>query len=207
MSWMLSSEEDTRAAQNDLIAIHKALAEIYSSLQRWLPTLRKVVFASILSRFRAHLAKHESMLLPPSASVDSGLLPNHPPAITSRPFLTFFARERLLENFFEGLLSNSLRLLVAVSGLLSKVDHESLCPFLWGSCLTQVASEIQTSVGSHLAAVHLIDFGFVTPQATFLIMQCAEKAPAAVFSLIKGDITRFAFGKMCFYEETFHAQR
>lgn len=153
MSWILSSEEDTRAAQNDIVTIHKALVEIYSSLQRWSPTLRK----------------HESVVLSPSASMDGGLLPIHLPAITSPPFLTFFARGRHLESFFKGLLSNSLRLLVAVSALLSKGDHESLCPFLWKSCLTQVASEIQTS-------------------ATFLIMQCAEKAPAVVLNLIKADI-------------------
>ncbi|KAH9171401.1 hypothetical protein EDB89DRAFT_2179290 [Lactarius sanguifluus] len=154
MSWILSSEEDTRAAQSDIITIHEALADIYSSLQRWSPTLRK----------------HESVfLLSPSASLDGGLSPTHPPAITPPPFLTFFARGRHLANFFKGLLSNSLRLLVAVSGLLSKEDHESLCPFLWKSCLTQAASGIQAS-------------------ATFLIMQCAEKAPTAVLNLIKADI-------------------
>ena len=38
-------------------------------------------------------------------------------------------------------------------------------------------------------------------------MQCAEKAPAAVFNLIKADIKRFAFRMMSFYEETFHIQR
>ncbi|KAH9003355.1 hypothetical protein EDB86DRAFT_3073128 [Lactarius hatsudake] len=154
MSWILSSEEDTRTAQSDIITIHEALADIYSSLQRWSPTLRK----------------HESVfLLSPSASLDGGLSPAHPPAITPPPFLTFFARGRHLENFFKGLLSNSLRLLVAVSGLISKEDHENLCPFLWQSCLTQAASGIQAS-------------------ATFLIMQCAEKAPTAVLNLIKADI-------------------
>ncbi|KAH8987795.1 hypothetical protein EDB92DRAFT_2013926 [Lactarius akahatsu] len=154
MSWILSSEEDTRAAQSNIITIHEALTDIYGSLQRWSPTLRK----------------HESVfLLSPSASLDGGLSPTHPPAITPPPFLTFFARGRHLESFFKGLLSNSLRLLVAVSGLLSKEDHESLCPFLWQSCLTQASSEIQAS-------------------ATFLIMQCAEKAPTAVLNLIKADI-------------------
>lgn len=116
----------------------------------------------LYSRFRTDSAKHDSVVvLSPSASADSGLLPTHLPASTSPPLLTFFARERHLENFFEGLLGNSLRLLVAVSGLLSKEDYESLCPFLWQSCLTQVGSEIQTSVSSHLAEVYPIDSGFL----------------------------------------------
>ena len=153
--------EDTRAAQNDIITNHKALAEMYDSLQRWSPTVRKVVIAPI-SRFRTDSAKHESVvLLSPSASVDGGLLPTSPPAISSH--LTFFSRNRQLENFFEGLLSNSLRLLVAVSALLSKEDYESFCPFLWQSCLTQVASEIQPLVGSHLDSVHPIDSELVVP--------------------------------------------
>ena len=56
-------------------------------------------------------------------------------------------REQQLEDFFRGLITNSLRLLVAVSGLLSKEDHESLCGFLWQSCLTQASYEIQPLVG------------------------------------------------------------
>ena len=103
----------------------------------------------LYSRFRADWVKHESIIpLSPTASVDGGLTP--PPPSTAPPFLTFFAREQHLENFFEGLLSNSLRLLVAVSGLLSKDDHESLCPLLWQSCLTRGRSQIQTSVSSLL---------------------------------------------------------
>jgi hypothetical protein len=62
------------------------------------------------------------------------------------PFFAFFTRERQLKDFSKGLISNSLRLLVAISGLLSTEDHETLCALLWQRCLTQVASEIQTSV-------------------------------------------------------------
>jgi hypothetical protein len=112
----------------------------------------------LYSRFRTDSAKHESIVR--SASVDGGLLPTHLPANPSPPLLTFFARERHLEMFFEGLLRNSLRLLVAVSGLLSKEDYESLCQFLWQSCLTQVGSEIQTSVSSHLAEEYRINSDF-----------------------------------------------
>ncbi|KAI9457584.1 hypothetical protein BJY52DRAFT_1187192 [Lactarius psammicola] len=151
MSWIINSEEDTRFTSAVVTDPAKGSTRTYS-------------------RLRTDSAKHESVVvLSPSASVDGGLLPAHPPVITSPPFLTFFDRGRHLENFFRGLLSNSLRLLVAVSGILSKEDHESLCPFLWKSCLTRVASEIQAS-------------------ATFLIMQCAEKAPTAVLNLIKADI-------------------
>jgi hypothetical protein len=60
-----------------------------------------------------------------------------------------------LKDFSEGLISNSLRLLVAVSGLLSREDHETLCATLWQRCLTQAASEIQTSVGPHSWALVL----------------------------------------------------
>jgi hypothetical protein len=111
----------------------------------------------LYSRFRTDSAQHESVH---SASFDGVLLPTHLPVNPSPPLLTFFARERHLEMFFEGLLRNSLRLLVAVSGLLSKEDYESLCPFLWQSCLIQVGSEIQTSVSSHLAEVYRISSDF-----------------------------------------------
>ena len=161
ISWTLSSEVDARAPQNDITSIHQALAEIYRSLQRWTPTRRKVIFASI-HVFAPDWAKHESIApLSPTASGDGGLLLTPPPPSTT-PFLTFFAREQHLENFVEGLLSNSLRLLVAVSGLLSKDDYESLCPLLWQSCLTQGRSQIQISV-SLLSEVNTIDARFSAP--------------------------------------------
>lgn len=68
-------------------------------------------------------------------------------APTAHPLLTFLTREQLLKNFSNGLIVNSLRLFVAVSGLFSKEDHESLCGFLWQRCLTQAPLEIQTLVG------------------------------------------------------------
>lgn len=49
--------------------------------------------------------------------------------------------------------------------------------------------------------------GSSLPQATFLIMQCAEKAPTAILNIIKADIKRFAFEKLSFYEETSHIRR
>lgn len=81
-------------------------------------------------------------ILSPSKSVDGVSSGTRSPLV-----LTFSMREQLLKNFSKGLIINSLRLLVAVSGLLSKEDHESFCGFLWQSCLTQAPCEIQTLVG------------------------------------------------------------
>jgi hypothetical protein len=61
--------------------------------------------------------------------------------------MNFSTREQQMKDFLKGLITNSLRLLVAVSGLLSKEDHESLCGFLWQSCLTQAPCEIRPLVG------------------------------------------------------------
>jgi hypothetical protein len=139
----------------------------------------------LYSRIRADSAQHESVSLSPSASVDGGLLLTHPPASTSPPLLTFFVRERHLENFVEGLLSSSLRLLVAVSGLLSKDDYESLCPLLWHSCLTQGRSQIQTSVSS-LTEVNPIDFGSSLPTGNFLDHAVRRKGSDRYFKPNKG---------------------
>jgi hypothetical protein len=69
------------------------------------------------------------------------------PATVSLPFFTFFSRERQLKDFTKGFMSNSLRLLVLVSGLLSREDHEILCACLWHRCLTQATPETQILVG------------------------------------------------------------
>ncbi len=136
------------------------------------------------SRLRTDSVKHESfVLLSPSAPIDGGLLPTHPPVVASSPFLTFFARGHHLQNFFKGLLSNSLRLLVAVSVLLSKEDHESLCPFLWQSCLTQVTSEIQSPVGLHLIGAHPtgIDSGSTSPRRRRFCLCSAQRKLRPLF--------------------------
>jgi hypothetical protein len=86
-------------------------------------------------------------MLLPSKSVDgassgTGIAPTAHPLL-----LTFSTREQLLKNFSKGLIINSLHLFVAVSGLFSKEDHESLCGLLWQCCLTQAPCEIQILVG------------------------------------------------------------
>jgi hypothetical protein len=78
--------------------------------------------------------------------VDGVSLGTGTPPIAHPLLLTFSTREQLLKNFSKGLIINSLRLLVAVSGLLSKEHHESLCEFLWQCCLTQAPCEIQPLV-------------------------------------------------------------
>jgi hypothetical protein len=75
-------------------------------------------------------------------SLGNGTLP-----IALPHLLAFSNREQQLKDFSKGLILNSLRLIVAVSGLLSREDYESLCGFLWQGCLTQAPGEIQLLVG------------------------------------------------------------
>lgn len=154
ISWVLSSEEDLQVPQNDTALILESLTEIYSAIQQWSLVSQKRTSASILS---------------PSKSVH-GVSSGSGTPLTAHPVVLIFStREQLLNNFSKGLIINSLRLFVAVSGLFSKEDHESLCGFLWQCCLTQAPYDIQTL-------------------ATFLIMQCAENAPTAILGLIRTDI-------------------
>src|SRR6266436_676865 len=93
-------------------------------------------------------SQRASGILSSSKSVD-GLLSETGTPPTAHPLLlTFSTREQALETFSKGLITNSLRLFVAVSGLFVKEDHESLCGFLCQGCLTQAPCEIQTLVCS-----------------------------------------------------------
>lgn len=198
ISWTLTSEEDIQVAQNDTTSILEKLNEIYSALQRWSLAPQKVKSHPLLLALHTDFAQRGSTnLFSPPGSVDSTLLGAGTLAATSLPLLGFSNRERQLKEFSKGLKTNSLRLLVAVSGMLSREDHESLCAFLWEDCLIQASCEIQTLVGSFSIGIRGINLRFIiTAQATFLFMQCAENAPTAIQDLIRTDIRRSAFGTL-----------
>ena len=198
ISWTLSSEEDLEAAQNNTSLILETLNEIYNALKRWSLVSQKVKPPPLLVTLHTDFAQRKSAsLLSPSASVDGTSLAAGTPTTTSSPILSYSTQERQLKEVSKGLKANSLRLLVAVSGLLSREDHESLCAFLWQSCLIQAPCEIQTLVGSYCIGICRIDLQFVlATQATFLIMQCAENAPTAIQDLMRTDIRRSAFGTL-----------
>ena len=148
ISWVLSSEEDVKVPQNDTSLIRETLAEIYSALQQWSLEVvpQKVKFRLFLVTHIDFSQRKTAGLLSPSGSVDgaslrTGVLP------TALPHLMFSTREQQLKDLSKGLIANSLHLLVAVSGFLSREDHESLCGLLWRSCLTQAPCEIQPLVG------------------------------------------------------------
>jgi hypothetical protein len=88
--------------------------------------------------------------------------------------LTFPSREPQLRGFSKGLITNSLRLLVAVSGLLSPEDHESLCGFLWQSCLTQAPYEIQTSVSLYFVGF-VLSVSDVLPPPRLPFCSCSAR--------------------------------
>jgi hypothetical protein len=150
ISWTLTSEVDIQVAQNDTTSILEKLNEIYSALQRWSHVPQKARSQPLLLALYTNFSQRKSTnLLSPSGSVDSTYLAADTPTETAPPLLGFSTRERELKEFSKGLKTNSLRLLVAVSGLLSREDHESLCAFLWQDCLIQASCEIQTLVGSY----------------------------------------------------------
>ncbi|KAI0319315.1 hypothetical protein OF83DRAFT_1055215 [Amylostereum chailletii] len=78
-------------------------------------------------------------------------------------------RGQLLDVFRKGIVYNCLQLLVAVSGLLTGDEFNSLDPFLWRGCLSGPTSEVHAP-------------------ATFLIMQSMEKTPRMA-ELIREDLT------------------
>ncbi len=142
ISWVLSFKDDLQVPQNNTTPILEALTEICSSLQQWSLVPQKVKFSPFLLTHTNSSQRTSASILSPSKSVVG--VSSGPGTSTAHPFL---AREQLLKNFSKGLIINSLRLLVAVSGLLSEEDHANLCGFLWQNCLTQSPDEIQTLVG------------------------------------------------------------
>lgn len=147
ISWVLSSKEDIQVPQNNTTPILETITEIYGALQQWALVPQKVKsHPSVITR--ADFSQPTSAgLLSPSravhgASLGTGALPTASPHL-----LTFSTREQQLKDLSKGLIANSLRLLVAVSGLLSRESHENLCGLLWQDCLTQAPCEIQASVG------------------------------------------------------------
>jgi hypothetical protein len=147
ISWVVSSE-DVRSAHHDSTSVLEILTEVYGALQRSSFETQKVKSCSLLlTNTDMDLAQRKSIpLLSPSVSVD-GASPAADIFATAPP-VAFSTRARELKDFSKGLITKSLRLLVAVSGLLSREDHESLCAFLWQRCLTQASFEIQALVGN-----------------------------------------------------------
>jgi hypothetical protein len=146
ISWVLSFKDDLQVLQNNTTPILEALTEIYSSLQQLSLVPQKVKFTPFLLTHTNFSQRTSASILSPSKSV--GGVSSGPGTSTAHSsLLTFLTREQLLKSFSEGLIINSLRLLVAISGLLSEEDHENLCGFLWQNCLTQSPDEIQTLVG------------------------------------------------------------
>ncbi|TFK26094.1 hypothetical protein FA15DRAFT_589155 [Coprinopsis marcescibilis] len=82
----------------------------------------------------------------------------------------FQEREPLIQGLVKGFISKALKLLVAVSPLLSEDDYLELGPILWEHCLA-------TNVDSPSTA-----------PACFLLMQCAEKTTLRFLAVIEVDI-------------------
>ncbi|KAI0266517.1 hypothetical protein BC834DRAFT_823723 [Gloeopeniophorella convolvens] len=162
ISWTVSYEEDKKADPGDATETLNILTAMYNTLRKGSHIPQKRKSAPILS---------------PSFSADR--TPGTPtfPGAQPSPFPMLFSRDRQLETVSKGLIGNSLRLLVAMSGLLSREDHEGLCAFLWRGCLDRATSDIQAA-------------------ATFLIMQGAEKAPATVLGLIRNDLRRSSSSRL-----------
>jgi len=144
ISWVLSSEEDP---QNDTALVLETLTEVYSAIQQWSRVSQKVKLPPFVLIYTDFSQRTSASILSPSKSVDGVFSETGTPPTAHPLLLSFSTREQLLKTFSKGLIINSLRLLVAVSGLFSKENYESLCGFLWQCCLTQAPCEIQTLVG------------------------------------------------------------
>ncbi|KAI0066892.1 hypothetical protein BV25DRAFT_1820006 [Artomyces pyxidatus] len=112
--------------------------------------------------------RRSAFLLSPSTSEDSTM---STPAVDQSAGLSEMLSERfsLLKSLSRGLLRNSLRLFVAVSGLFTNEDYERIGLVLWRNALDSPDPEVQAS-------------------ATFLIMQAAEKAPDTFLVQVRNDL-------------------
>ena len=87
-------------------------------------------------------------------------------------------------------LETMLPLLVLVSGLLNQDHYIQLASTLW-RCLTDATTEIIPAVRHVVASA---DTCLLTvTKATFLVMQCAEKASVHIVRAAENDLSQYAF--------------
>lgn len=87
------------------------------------------------------------MILSPSISTEDTPSPSGQASGKNTGFISALSeRTHIFDSFSKGLLRNGLRLLVAISGMLSGDDHQKLGPLLWQDCLDEPDHEVQASV-------------------------------------------------------------
>lgn len=100
---------------------------------------------------------------------------------------------KLLAALAKGYICRIMKLLVTVSLVLEPEDFGRIGPIVWDRYLCVDDNVDVSTVGS----VHLSSSSskrkLIVPQASFLIMQCAEKTPADIQATIQVDFNRYAW--------------
>lgn len=99
-------------------------------------------------------------------------------------------KAQLIESLSKGFIARAMKVLVAMSSLLTVDDYRYLAPLLWEHELNGDDTSLTTSVRSSIK----IRTGYTlsdTFQACFLIMQCAEKAPLDLNAIVEVDLQRY----------------
>lgn len=98
-------------------------------------------------------------------------------------------KKPLLESLAKGFTPKALKLLVAVSALLSGDDLRRISRILWVGHLEDDQRTIAPVSFSPSTSIHLLT-KLSTHQACFLIMQCAEKEPLEISATVEVDLRR-----------------
>jgi hypothetical protein len=106
----------------------------------------------------------------------------------------FNARRKLLLPLRTDFIIPLLELLVAVSGGLSVEDYAALCPVLWRRCMDSTNPKVISLVRVWLVFSQQM-LNYLRCQASFLVMQGAERAPGAIVKTITADIYRHDFSE------------
>lgn len=99
------------------------------------------------------------------------------------------SKDTLLKSTAKGFISKALKLLVAVSAMLSPADHKKLCGVVWEHYMDSVEPSTLASVSSLLFLARPIR-RLTLIQVCFLIMQASEKCPLDLIATIEVDLQR-----------------
>lgn len=94
----------------------------------------------------------------------------------------------MVEGLLKGFPSKAMKLFVAVSPLLHDDDYVALGPILWANCLDETVDSPSTGP---VSGNRFVERALLTiTQASFLLMQCAERCTMSFMALIEVDLRR-----------------
>ncbi|KAG1753523.1 uncharacterized protein EDB91DRAFT_1332988 [Suillus paluster] len=161
ISWWLQSHIGAVVDEDGPLVVDE---DVFSDVSQVLDRV-KHIYASTQESLRVSYQRRSTMLLFPSTSDVSGDSTERRTVLMD----VFHERMVLLLSLPQSLAPQALDLLVVISACLTSEDYSLMGPYLWARGFDRAEPRAVLS-------------------ASFLVMQCAEKAPQSVLELIRNDL-------------------